>query len=385
VPTLTVRNQITEVQRALHECLALAFLRRLAPVADVAALRTTYGSPLDRALCYVTAEARVYRWSKYSTAADDGLNVLAPNSLVPGRWLRVESTLTYGPNMNAPLHARPSGVCQAVEFLELDEGTEDQLERVLGNTPSILIHWKGDRPLPHSLVPGAVYKTLHDFTVIVYSQSLRGPTEALWGSPLPSELAADPGLNSLLSELRYVLAGISLGTPGVIDIELGPARVTDSYIEERLVRGEVDFEVRVSFVIPDEDLVPCIVDVQPRLAEKPAALQTFDVRNYVAQGFYVQPGAGLAWTYPPGIAFIAGSVVSSTPPPVTFPASSDVYRDLSPDGTLTYTAVGLDEPAPAPSAGALRIGRTRTSATDILDDAFLCSSSFAWGGPMRIP
>jgi hypothetical protein len=378
-----VVNNIAQAEQIMYEALSLGFKERQTAQPDLATLRTAFKSPLDRSLVYVASEDRLYRWSRYSVLADDNLNVIAPTGTpAAGRWLRVSSALTFGPNRNKPLQSRQTGFCKAVELYQGGADSEQQLDRVFGSLPSLLIQWLGDDPKPKSTLAGALYEDWHDFQILVLSKMLRPMPAAMLGSPEPSELAKDPGITGIIGQIRKVLAGMPTRIPGAVHIELGPARIEIEDLAERFFCASVRIRMFMGFAIPDEDLEPTRLDVQPRLTEIEYGAAKFDRLNYVAQGFFVEPGPGLARTYAAGIAFVGGVAVSATPPPYTFAASADTYRDLAQNGTLSYVVVAVGAKPPPPAAGLLRIGRTRTTATDIESDHWMCSSSFAYGPPM---
>lgn len=385
---LDVRNAITTVEAALLEVIELAFKVRLPAQATVAALRTAFTVKLlgHRALVYVTGESRVYRWDRYSTAADDGVNVIAPTPLsAAGRWLRVSSPVNYGPNYNAPLQSKQTGYLKTVTLYRGDELAAEMQEKADGNTPFVLIEWMGDSPKPMSLLPGALYDDTHNFNLLIGSFCARNSNTNPWGSPLAAEATEDPGPNAIIGDLRYVLAGVALGIPHVVHVEIGDARKVDEDLEDRLLLYSLAVSVRIGFTIPDEDLEPLVVQVTPRLADHPPP--KFDPLNYVAQGYFLEEGigAGLSRTFGEGIAFISGAAISSTPDPVTFTADRDTYRDLKPDGTFAYTAVAVGAAAPPLTAGALRLAVTRTAAAEVLSDTWLCSSSHQYGLPFTVP
>lgn len=385
--TITIRDNIARTQTALWDGLSLAFAARIPPVATLAALRTTYQRPAPGALVYVTAENRCYRWSRESSAADDGLQVIAPTPApVCGRWLRCEHGGTYGPNWRRPLHSVQQGFCTAVEIYQGPLDADSIIGHVEGRKPSICVKWLGDTPAPKSLNRGALYRVRHEFMLIVTSECLRDPPAGVMGSGLSSEYAKDPGLYAMLDEICYVLAGLKLGQLNEIFVEFGRRDVLFELLDERLFIGTVQVFVEVGFDVPDEDLDPLAIELQPTRADsgmEPGP--DFDEQNYVTRGYDVPPGPGLTRTPGPGIATVGGVVVSSTPAARTFTAQADTYRDLLPDGTLQYSEVPIGDPPPAVPAGALRIARTRTDATSIVDDRWLCGSSVLWGPPMPVP
>lgn len=382
--SLDVVSNIRVVQESLLDVLSLAFQKRETEQPDLTALRTAFAPQLlkDRALVYVVSEDRVYRWDRYSTLADDGLNVIAPvpaTSPDVGRWLRVSSSVNFGPNSNLPLQSRRQGYCKTVLLYRGDESDEQMEEAIYGQKPALLLEWLSDDPKPWSLYAGALYKDVHQLNLFIVSECLRGTPSGPWGSPLPAEAASDPGIDEMIGQIRKVLAGVPLNIKNLEHVEIGPARKVEERLAERLFIYSLAFVVRTNFYIPDEDLVALQLQVTPRLADQGRAERAFDPLNYVAQGYLVPPGPGLSRTYPPGIAFIAGVSLSSTPAPVTFAPLADTYRDLNPDGTLTYSAVPIGADPPPPAAGALRVGRTRTGSSAIEADDWLCSSSLAFG------
>lgn len=390
---LTVLNHKTVVEQQLFDALRLAFKHRqtAADVAAVAALQvaTADGSLLteDGALCYVTAEDNVFILDIYSGAAA-GADVITPTTLpsnyARARWLRSTSTMNFGPNYNAPLRRRPAGYCKEVALFNGQGGTDAAMEQVLAVRPAMWLQWTDDNPQPLSAgYPGAYYKNNLDFQVLIVSECNRLGPWAVWGSPYSDEATADPGMNAMVQQIRKLLAGSKLGVDGVERTEIGKAHVLSEDQAQRLFIAAVNIQVRVYFYIPDEDLVAPRIDVQPELADTGGA-DHFDAQNYIAQGYQVTAGPGLAFTFPAGIAVIAGAAIASTPAPKTFAASMDTYRDLQPDGTFAYSEVPIGYPPPAPADGTLRVGVTTTDASDILQDRILCSSAIIFRSAYQV-
>lgn len=387
--SLDVVSNIRVVQEALLDVLSLAFQKRESEQPDLVALASAFAPQLlkDRALVYVVSEDRVYRWDRYSTQADDGLEVIAPVPAISpdaGRWVRVSSSVFFGPNSNLPLQSRRQGYCKTVLLYLGDESDEQMEEAIYGQKPALLLEWLNDEPKPWSLYAGALYKDSHQLNLFIVSECLRGTPSGPWGSPLPAEAASDPGIDEMIGQIRKVLAGVPLGIKNLEHVEIGPARKVEERLAERLFIYSLAFTVRTNFYIPDEDLVPMGLQVTPRLADQGPAEPSFDRLNYVAQGYLVPPGPGLSRTFPTGIAFIGGVSLSSTPAAVTFAPSSDTYRDLKADGTFTYTAVAVGADPPEQPPGSLRVGRTRTGPADIEADDWLCSSSLAYGSFFKV-
>lgn len=301
--SLDVVSNIRVVQEALLDVLSLAFQKRETEQPDLVALSTAFAPQLlkDRALVYVASEDRVYRWDRYSTAADDGLNVIAPVPAISpdvGRFLRVSSGVFFGPNSNLPLQSRRQGYCKTVLLYRGDESDEQMEEAIYGQKPALLLEWLSDDPKPWSLFPGALYKDAHQLNLFIVSECLRGTPSGPWGSPLPAEAAIDPGIDEMIGQVRKVLAGVPLGIKNLEHVEIGPARKVEERLAERLFIYSLAFTVRTNFYIPDEDLVPLELQVTPRLADQGPAEPSFDRLNYVAQGYLVPPGPGLSRTFP---------------------------------------------------------------------------------------
>lgn len=389
--SLDVRTLINTIEQTLLDLLSLGYQVRRAPVASIAALRATPAKTVaDRDLVYVDDQDNLYRWSQASTAADDGLAVVAPTDppyapATNGRWLRVSTPATFGPNQNAPLQKKQTGYARSVVLYQGEgQGTSAKqiAESIFGRSPAILIQWLGDDPRLRSQYPGALYWDNLEFQILVYSESLRGQPWTALGSPQAAEVARDPGLNRMVGDVRYLLAGIQhTGVDGIESVEIGRSDIVSQDLEDRVFVAGVQIIVRTSWTIPDEDLEAMRIQLRPQHPVTIEDLPKFDPLNYVASGLTVQVGTGRTRTPAPGIVFIAGVAIVVTPPAVTFAADSDVYRDVKPDATVTYVSVPAGSKTPAVTSGALRVGVTTTNAADILQDKILCSYST----PLRFP
>ncbi len=258
---MNVIDLITTVERGLHEVLLLRFQKRLEPVANLAALQaapTTVVKDFD--LRYVQSEGRCYRFDLLNPSSPDGFSVIQPQDRSSiGRWLRVTAPVTKGPNHNAPLYAlhdpKEAYCKQVVLHMADNASSEEALLRVFGQTPSILLEWVGDEPLPRSHVPGALYHDVLEFQVIVVSECLRRGPWAQWGSPLPEEAQADPGMNAMIGQVRHLLAGAELHIPGIESVEIGRASKFFEDLDQRIFAASIQVFVRTNWAIPDEDLV----------------------------------------------------------------------------------------------------------------------------------
>lgn len=381
--TLDVRTQVATVERFVWQVLRLGLMSRGPAVADIAALRAApVVTAKDGALRYVTAAANLFEWAPASTLADDGVNVVQPTTppkpgLVNGRWLRVSHPSTFGPHAGRPLQSRPTGYVPAVVLYQ-NEDDDKPIVEVFGQTPAILVEWLGDDPRARSQYAGALYWDEHRLLVTCISQCLRPSPGALLGSILSGEALKDPGAHRMIGDVRYLLAGVQTGDPGIESIEIGPAHIVEISLGQRLVVASAEVLVRTSWTIPDEDLEAMAWQVDPKHPTTFEDDDAFDPLNYVASGYTVQQGPGLTRTPAPGAAFINATVVSSAPGSKTFTASRDTYRDLKPDGDLVYTEVLVGAPAPPRTSGWLRLGVTRTDASDIVLDKVLASYRVAW-------
>lgn len=385
---LDVVDLITTVERTLHEVLLLRFQKRLDPVLDLAALKL---SPTvlvrDFDLRYVQNEGRCYKFDLYNPLPDDGFSVIQPQDRPSlGRWLRITSLVTKGPNTNAPLSAiydpKEAYCKQVVLHMADNTSSQEALVGVFGQTPSILLEWIGDDPLYRSHVAGALYHDPLEFQVIVISECLRRGPWAQWGSPVASEASTDPGMNAMIGQVRHLLAGAQLHIDGLESIEIGRASKFFEDLDQRIFAASLQLFVRTNFAIPDEDLVdPLRIQGDPKhLGDAPV----FDLQNYISAGYTIEPGPGLVCAPSPGTAFIQGQVVTSSPASHTFSPWMDTYRDLLSDGNFVYTTVPIGANPPPVSPDCLRIGVTTTGATDIVQDKLLCSYSAQYTPAIQI-
>lgn len=382
---LTVVNLISQVEQTLFEILHLSFSKRLDPVANLAALRAAPTlTTRDWALRYVTDQNNLYRWSLYSTAADDGLITIRPSTLpANGRWIRVTNAVDYGPNRFAPLASKQTGFCRSVVLYD-GQSPDEMQAQIYGQAPALLIEFVASNPEARSNRPGALYWDNMEFQILVVSECLRPPPAAVMGSELPAESSKDPGLNTLVGLVRYVLAGVRTEVRGIESVEIGRVDILSEDLAERLFVASVQIIVRTSWEIPDEDLEALSIQVEPKYTDN-VLVSPFDPQNYIASGMRIAIGPGLTRTPEPGVVLIDGQAVSAAPGAHTFAASSDTWRDLLKTGTMVYTIVAVGALEPPATANSLRLGFTRTSATEIIEDKITCSYSVQFFPPMLIP
>jgi hypothetical protein len=386
---LDIRTCITQVTQALVETIDLGYRYRYPEVADLNALRTlpttddTRGTP-DRALRFVVDQGVCYRFLLYSVQPHNPPSVVQPvDRPNNGRWVRTHSTVTLGPAYFRPLHRVRTGYARAIQRYQGEDAKA--LERIYAQRPAFLVEWKEDTYLVKSTVQGGIYEVNLQFSIHAMSQNLRPEQEALEGSQVASE--KDPGLDRMIGDIRYLLAGSNLGLgPGIkyCDIQ-GNAQIMEQDLQQRIFTAEIPVLVRASVHREDEDLVPIEeVWVQEQIAntQGPAV---FDKNNYVHKGYRIDWGGGFVATPAAGSAFVNGQLVASAPGAHTFTPNKDTYRDLGTDGILRYTEVNINDPIPTQDPNTLRIGLTRTDGSGISYDTLLAQTLEDYGDPFRIP
>lgn len=384
---MSVESLIGDVEAALARLIRLGLGVRLPAVGSAIALAALdVGALSPGELCPVGAG--LFEWMPYSSAPDDGVLVVAPSPApAVGRWHKVVTDWTYGAG-GLNLGAKTTGYLRAAEAYGSDDGPDAVLERVYGQTPSVLVQFTNDEPESIDMTPGAFYRNVLSFQLIVMNSSLRPAPATTQGPPDSVEAAADPGSYRTIGDLRRLLAGVAPDPkiPGVERIELGRVELGDEAENQRLFQFLVQVRVRASFVIEDEDLVDAwSIAAQPADTTPAPDAATFDARNYVISGCGLVEGhgPGLSRTIAAAIAKVDGSVVTAAQLSVTFDANTDTYRDLDADG-WHLAAVDSGAPAPALADGRLRVAVTRTDGAGVLYDRELCSYSVAFGSPVLV-
>jgi phage gp37-like protein len=372
MPSLTLRTARTDIENAILSQLWLAYGRRAQAVADVAALRALRSEEaLPDTLRFVTAKGFVYRWRPFSTAADDGDAFIKPTDVVSGqagRWEKTTSTSQSGYLIRCEL------------FNESEKNPEKLLEHLLGSTPAMVLSFQQGRHDPKSsTAPGALYKYTAEFTIMVISINERADGDgARQGNPIAGKSTLDPGSAAMVGDAKALLAGNSLGITDVMFVELGDERPVDIDWHERRVVEELDIFVGATLTNhnPDPDAVPIGrygFNMQLQLAGT-GSDAAWDKDNHVTAGMRVPTGGALATTIPSGTVVFAGSPLLVPGTPKTFGANRATYRDLKSDGTYLFVEADIDQPAPAVSYGALRVGVTITDGASIVADALVGDS-----------
>jgi len=254
VADLTLRTALIHVERTLFNAINRALRVRLAPVADVASLRATptrgaggaRSARSDYELVYLAAAGVCYEWSTAATAPDDGDLVVKPaDAGATGRWLKTASTVQ-------------SGYLRDVRLYEGEQSEDEILNRLLGQVPAVVIRWESARNDPKSQIPGALYRYETDFDIWAVSSNLRGGAlpEAVVGSPVAGESAADPGVNAMIGDIKRVLAGRTgeeLGQPGIAYCEIGKEEPVYRSLAERRFVFALGLRVHATVANPDDD------------------------------------------------------------------------------------------------------------------------------------
>ncbi len=77
-----------------------------------------------------------------------------------------------------------------------------------------------------------------------------------------------------------------------------------------------------------------------------------------------------------GVARVGGVQFDLAPALVTFAASSDTYRYVTPAGVLRYQAVPSGDPQPSAPPDWLLVGKTETDGSGVIYDSYLCTTIF---------
>lgn len=396
---LDVRTAQTDLEVALKNAVLYALGRRLSAVPSVAALRavTTRGESSslrdDDELINVVVSGVVtaaYRWSSTSTAADNGTTVIKPtDARGGGRWLSWTSPLRFAPTVGGTskyLHEILTGPLERVIVLDKDTDQDDMVNLLSGASPAVLIDARGDSPDPFTFA-GNRWDTEFDFGLYVVAENLRDQRQAAQGSTISGDVTY--GANGLDGLLQALLCGVQMFgvLDGVRNIVPGRGSNWVSKMAQRRVIRSRDLKIQATVESPaasNDSGALEEVDAQATMTDL-GDQTAYDGDNYVASGIDVALGAGLTKTVRAGSATIGGAAVTFAGELVTLAANSDTYRDLLPDGTMTYVAVGLFQAEPAVTATALRVGVTSTDGSGVIADRFIAERRTAYMNARTTP
>lgn len=373
--TLDIRTAAIQVQDAVVCAIELAYARRYPEAQNLAGLALVDDAKLrNRALVFVVEEGVVYQLRRGNTQPVVYPEVIETAS-GNGRWIRQYSSVTFGPNYTKPLHRVRYGYAATVEAFQGEDG--ELLERLFGQRPALVVQLVNDEYELRGQRHGGIYDAKWTFVLHATAWNARHGTDALYGSEVESDSGITPerGVYRMIGDLRYLLAGSDLGLGTAVKFTSidGAANLAVSDLGQRYFRAEVDVTVHGTVHRIDEDLIyPFTLSIE-RFETGTEEEGVFDPRNFVSSGLQVLPQPGLSAAPSSGAAYVDGELVTLIPGLHLFSANSDTYRDLLPSGTFVYQAVEVNAPPPAVTPNALRVGKTITSASEIIGDALLCS------------
>lgn len=367
--TWTVQTALTSIEVALRDAI-LDGLGKTATVATLTALRALPSAGMgDGRRVFVTAAALRYRFSRYSTAADNGSTVIKPaDNPTAGRWLATASTSA-------------SGYLKAVELYEGDRTPEALLIRLQGAKPGVVIVYDSDEFSTPSTVAGSVYKNTYNFTILCISSNLRSEHQTAIGSAIATEAAADPGVNAITGDLISLLAGHRLGlADGVMWTEI-VGRSREATVEaDRLMVYGVRIRVYASVHIVESD--DGLVDLGSLSVQRQLAAGIYDASNYVSTTAILATGSSGSLTVPVASGKVNGTAVTSAATSRTFTASRLTYRDLSSAGVWSFVEVAPGHEPAAVASTKLRVAVTETDSGGlVLSDVILAPSLVDFGDP----
>jgi hypothetical protein len=395
---LDVRTAQNTLEDLLHDVILYALGHRLPAVADTTALRSvmTQGATStvrsdDDLINIVVAGVVVaaYRWNTTSTATDDGDQVIQPNDVTgAGRWLAWTSGVRFAPTVGGNsyyLHELLDGPLNKVFVLDKSLPEEEISALIIGQVPAVVIEASSDEPSDMGQHVGWRYDTTFEFKLTTISENLRSQRQATHGSAIDS----DAGANAIDGWLQSLVGGVNLfpAQSGIRTVQLGRG---DNYISD-LGQRRVHRERPISMLCTVEN-PPALNDTgleeeftlqaeMTDLHDQPEA----DLDNYVVSGIEVLVDSGLTQMVTVGSAYIGGTLVSFAGTPHTFPANSDIYRDLNPNGTLTFVAVSTGESPPGLTPGALRIGVSQTDSSSVVSDRYIAITKKPFEAQFEIP
>ena len=160
-------------------------------------------------LAYVNAVGDVYGWDYYSTAPDDGREVLRPDDRQPdqaGRWVRAPFRDFRGSYYWHGLNC--VGFVDRRIPLRAPEDQPSLLTLCKGHEPAAFVCFAGkEPPEAWSMEPGESQKEALKFVIKVISKNWRGSPAARFGSGVPEEAALDPGASTIIGYIQWLLRG----------------------------------------------------------------------------------------------------------------------------------------------------------------------------------
>lgn len=392
--SLLINTSLQQIEILLRDVISLALKRRLPAAVTIAALRatatTSNGQPVrrNRDLIFVTATGIVYKWSKTSTAADDGDLVVKPaDGTTSGRWLKTTSAVLLDGDKISEI---ADGYFKEVILHNGDFSDETLKSKIFGKAPCVAIHFAGASNELISQIPGALYEHDISFEIWTVARNFRDEEEGAVGPALQAEIDDDPGVLALHGLVKKLLAdnatGEQIGESGIKMIDFGGERLEFSDEAGRVFVMALEVNIRAAVHNPDaakEFVALSRIDVQREQAQA-GSDGVYDEGNAVTSGLTVAPGTGYLKSIAAGSATIGGVAVPVLASSHTFGIGIDTYRDLKTDGTWVFTEVSRGQEPSAPAAGRLRVGITVTNDTGVAADSFLCSVVEPYEDPDQI-
>lgn len=375
--SLPAEEARTRIEQALWMTLLLAHGQRITQIpATLDALRAVPRKGLSFGqLRFVADQGCTYYFDEYERGDDDGRQVIKPATAgIAGRWRR------GGGNKLLDRYARRrQGFVRTVRVWA-GEYDDEAVAELFALKPAYVLVPAGANNSPRSVVRNTWYQYEARWRLWCISQNLRRGPVALEGSRVPED-GEDPGLFYMVGAAKRALAHHDLGLAAVARVEFGSEDPVAHDLANRVHCEALGLTVYATQHFADEDIEPLDglrVGLEMRQGE-------YDPQNYVAQGLRIPDGASLATAITAGMAYVAGVLQRVPAYPLTLPASRDTYRDLTPRGAWVIQDVAVDAPAPPAPPGALRIAMTRTSASRVVLDRYLCSTSLEVVEPFDIP
>jgi len=366
VADLGFKTALSQIEVALQRTILLAYGARTTH-ADAAALRAALTSTKihHNQIAYVTSLGLAFYFDRFSTSTDDGTTVIRPSdNPSAGRWLVSTSAVT-------------SGYLKAVKLYEGEVSEDQMLAWLFGQVPSAIIVWEGDRYEVKSVVAGALYRYVPEFSIWACSRNLRGEKQGALGAyasgPLvASEQTTDPGVNRIIGDLRYALAGSALGQDGVDWVEIVSAdRVLSSATTERghvyrlrvrvyatlhnaeeSAAGSLDY-INVNWEHANQFGGPGGISYDGTPADPPEALDTY----ITAPAYLSMSINGLVGNVTGGPIVIGGvTVTAAAITNYAQPVQTVSYRYVSEDGEWTQIETNPGDPVPATPTGYVLVG-----------------------------
>lgn len=398
---LNIVTAQTTLENLLRDTILLALGKRLPAVANVVALRAivTQGASStirtnDDLINIVVAGivTSSYRWSTESNLVDNGTSIIKPtDTVLNGRWLQWTSPIRFVPIVGGNsfyLHELLGGPLKKVIILDRAFSEDEFNNLLLGQFPSVLIETNNDNPQDYQQDTGWRYDTTYEFNISVISENLRDRREAAQGSPFSID-SNDPGANIIDGFIKSLLGGVNL-YPALNELrntQLGRGNNYLSSLGQRHVMRERTYRLLVTEEnppAPNDAGIEQDVTIQPELIDLHDQ-SLWDENNHVNSGILVTVAPGLTQMVSIGTAIISGTLVTYAGESHAFPAYSDIYRDLLPNGALTFIAVTAEGSPPPITPTALRVGVSNTDGSGVISDRYIAITEQDFTSQYDIP